>query len=68
MALRSGDLRLSVRKRRGVPLVAGAATVELPETGEPIELQVGDIAYFSAGTQSVWTITKPVKKFVVMSS
>jgi uncharacterized cupin superfamily protein len=29
---------------------------------------VGDIAYFSAGTQSVWTITKPFKKFVVMSS
>jgi uncharacterized cupin superfamily protein len=48
-------------------VVAGAATVELPETGERIELRVGDIAYFSAGTPSVWTITEPFKKFVVMS-
>jgi uncharacterized cupin superfamily protein len=48
-------------------VVAGAATVELPDTGERIELRVGDIAYFSAGTRSVWTITEPFKKFVVMS-
>jgi uncharacterized cupin superfamily protein len=48
-------------------VVAGAATIELPDTGERIELRVGDIAYFSAGTRSVWTITEPFKKFVVMS-
>jgi uncharacterized protein len=49
-------------------VVAGAATVDLPDTGERIELRVGDIAYFRAGTRSVWTITEPFKKFVVMSS
>jgi uncharacterized cupin superfamily protein len=48
-------------------VVAGAATIELPETGERIEVRVGDMAYFSAGTRSVWTITEPFKKFVVMS-
>jgi hypothetical protein len=48
-------------------VVAGAATVTLTETGEEIELRVGDIAYFSAGTRSVWAITESFKKFVVMS-
>ena len=47
-------------------VVAGAATVELPETGERIELRAGNIAYFRAGTRSVWSIAEPFKKFVVM--
>ncbi len=49
-------------------VVAGAATIELADTGERIELRAGDVAYFSAGTRSVWTITQPFKKFVVMPS
>jgi uncharacterized cupin superfamily protein len=40
--------------------------IELPETGDTVELNVGDVAYFRAGTKSVWTITEPFKKFVVM--
>jgi uncharacterized cupin superfamily protein len=44
-------------------VVEGAATVELPDTGERIELRAGDVAYFRAGTRSVWTITEPFKKF-----
>lgn len=47
-------------------VVAGAATIELPETGERIELRAGNVAYFRAGTRSIWTITEPFKKFVVM--
>ena len=47
-------------------VVAGAATVELPETGEKIELREGNVAYFRAGMRSVWTITQPFTKFVVM--
>ena len=47
-------------------VLAGAATIELPDTGARIELRVGDIAYFTAGTRSIWTITQPFKKFVVM--
>ena len=47
-------------------VIEGEATIELPETDERIELKVGDIAYFRAGTRSVWTITQPFKKFVVM--
>jgi len=47
-------------------VVAGAATVELPETGERIELRAGNIAYFKAGIRSIWTITEPFTKFVVM--
>ena len=49
-------------------VVEGAATVELFETGETIELRPGDVAYFRAGTKSVWTITEPFKKFVVISN
>lgn len=49
-------------------VVAGAATVELPETDESIELRAGDVGYFKAGTRSVWTITEPFKKFVVISN
>jgi uncharacterized cupin superfamily protein len=48
-------------------VVEGAATVELPDTGESIDLQVGDLAYFGAGTRSIWTITKPFKKFTVIA-
>ena len=49
-------------------VVEGAATVELPDTGERIELRAGDVAYFSAGTRSVWTITQPFKKFMVSAN
>jgi uncharacterized cupin superfamily protein len=49
-------------------VVAGAATVDLPDTGEIIELRAGDVAYYSAGTRSVWTITEPFKKFVVIAN
>ena len=49
-------------------VIAGAATIELPDSGKTIEVRVGDVAYFTAGTRSVWTITQPFKKFVVMTS
>jgi uncharacterized protein len=49
-------------------VVEGAATVELPDTGEKIELRAGDVAYFSAGTRSIWTITQPFKKFTVIAN
>ena len=49
-------------------VVEGSATVELSDSGETIELRPGDVAYFRAGTRSVWTITEPFKKFVVISN
>jgi uncharacterized cupin superfamily protein len=49
-------------------VVEGAATVELSETGETVELRQGDVAYFTAGTRSVWTITERFKKFVVIAN
>jgi uncharacterized protein len=49
-------------------VVEGTATVELPDTGEKIELREGDVAYFSAGTRSIWTITQPFKKFTVIAN
>jgi uncharacterized cupin superfamily protein len=48
-------------------VVEGAATVELTDSDETVELRAGDVAYFSGGTRSVWTITEPFKKFVVIS-
>jgi uncharacterized cupin superfamily protein len=47
-------------------VVEGAATIELPDTGETVEVGAGDVAYFSAGTRSVWTITEKFKKFTVI--
>jgi uncharacterized cupin superfamily protein len=49
-------------------VVEGAATVELLDTGERIELRAGDVAHFRAGTRSVWTITQPFKKFTVIAN
>jgi uncharacterized cupin superfamily protein len=49
-------------------VVEGAATVELPDTGESVELKTGDVAYFSAGTRSIWKITEPFKKFTVIAN
>jgi uncharacterized cupin superfamily protein len=49
-------------------VIEGAATVELPDTGESIDLRAGDLAYFGAGTRSIWTITQPFKKFTVIAN
>lgn len=49
-------------------VIEGAATIQLPDKGERIEVREGDVAYFSAGTRSVWTITEPFKKFVVIAN
>jgi uncharacterized protein len=49
-------------------VVDGTATVELPDTGERIELRAGDVAYFRGGTRSIWTITQPFKKFTVIAN
>jgi uncharacterized cupin superfamily protein len=46
-------------------VIEGAVTIDLPESAERIELKAGDIAFFEAGTASVWTITEPFKKFVI---
>jgi hypothetical protein len=46
-------------------VLEGSVAIDLPESGETLELGEGDIAYFLAGTRSVWTITKPFKKFVI---
>jgi uncharacterized cupin superfamily protein len=49
-------------------VIEGAATIDLPDTGDRIEVRAGDIAYFNAGARSVWTITETFTKFVVMSN
>jgi len=49
-------------------VVEGAATVELPDSDERIDLRAGNVAYFRAGTRSIWTITQPFKKFTVIAN
>jgi len=49
-------------------VVEGAATVELPDIGERIDLRAGDVGYFRAGTRSIWTITQSFKKFTVIAN
>ena len=49
-------------------VLEGAATIELLDTGERIEVREGDVGYFVKGTRSVWTITQPFKKFTVIAT
>jgi uncharacterized cupin superfamily protein len=49
-------------------VLEGSVSIELLETGERVELKVGDIASFPKGTRSVWTFREPFKKFTVISS
>lgn len=49
-------------------VLEGSVTIELPATGERLELTAGDIASFPKGTQSVWTFNEPFKKFTVISN
>ncbi|HEX3295168.1 MAG TPA: cupin domain-containing protein [Solirubrobacterales bacterium] len=49
-------------------VIEGAATIQLPETDETVEVRAGDVVYLSAGTRSVWTITETFKKFTVIDS
>lgn len=46
-------------------VVEGSVKIELPDSGETIELKAGDIAYFRKGTHSTWTVTEPFRKFVI---
>ena len=49
-------------------VLEGSVSIELLDTGERVELGVGDMASFAQGTRSVWTFTEPFKKFTVISS
>ncbi|MEJ2865600.1 cupin domain-containing protein [Actinomycetospora flava] len=45
----------------------GELVVDLVESGEQVVLRRGDIASFTKGTKSTWTVTEPFKKFFVIS-
>jgi uncharacterized cupin superfamily protein len=48
-------------------VLEGSVEIDLPDTGETILMSAGDIGYFNAGTRSVWRISEPFKKFVVLA-
>ena len=48
-------------------ILEGAVEIDLPDTGETVSMSAGDIGYFDAGTRSVWRISEPFKKFVVLA-
>lgn len=48
-------------------VIRGAVAIEIPETGERVELRAGDIASFDGGTRSVWHVTEPFLKFTVVA-
>lgn len=48
-------------------VVEGEVTIHLLNTGEAINLKVGDFASFAKGTRSRWDFKKPFKKFVIVS-
>ena len=47
-------------------VLEGEVHIEV-EGGEAVELEAGDCASFAKGQASTWTITKPFKKFFVIS-
>jgi uncharacterized cupin superfamily protein len=48
-------------------VLSGAVRIELTAENDVVELRAGDIASFSKGTRSVWTILEPILKFTVVS-
>jgi hypothetical protein len=44
----------------------GELVIDL-ENGEQVTLRAGDIASFTKGTKSTWTVTEPFKKLFVIS-
>ena len=49
-------------------VLEGSVSIDLPETGERVDLKAGDAASFAKGTRSVWTFSEPFKKFTVISN
>ena len=48
-------------------VLEGSVEIDLPATGETVSMSAGDIGYFDAGTRSVWRVTEPFNKFVVLA-
>ena len=48
-------------------VLEGSVEIDLPDHGETVSMRAGDIGYFDQGTRSVWRITQPFKKFVVLA-
>ena len=46
-------------------VLAGAATVEFPDGGDPLPLGVGDVVRLAGGTRTVWTVTETLRKVYV---
>jgi len=42
-------------------VLSGRMTIT-PDGGEPVELMPGDMAFFAAGTQTVWKVHEPMRK------
>jgi hypothetical protein len=45
----------------------GELVVDLAESGEKVVLGRGDVASFTKGTKSTWTVTSPFKKLFIIS-
>lgn len=45
----------------------GELVIDVVDTGEKVVLQPGDVASFTKGTRSTWTVTSPFKKLFVIS-
>jgi uncharacterized cupin superfamily protein len=43
-------------------VLSGAATVEFPTGGDTLLLGPGDVVRFSAGAETVWTVTETLRK------
>ena len=45
----------------------GDLVIDLVDSGEQVVLKPGDIASFTKGTKSTWTVTEPFRKLFVIS-
>lgn len=43
-------------------VIAGSATVEFVDSGESLEVGVGDVVHFANGDRTIWRVTDRVRK------
>ncbi|WP_020099838.1 cupin domain-containing protein [Mycobacterium sp. 360MFTsu5.1] len=48
-------------------VLSGSAVVEFDDSSKPLHLAAGDVARLKAGTETVWTVSEPLRKVYLTS-
>lgn len=47
-------------------VIAGSATVEFVDSGQVLEVSVGDVLHFAAGDRTIWRVPERLRKVYVV--